>query len=264
MAAMGFRFRRSVKVAPGIRLNFSSSGVSTSIGPRGAKVTVGHGRVRQTVGIPGTGISYTESHRLHDTGGTPKPGGSGGLGALLIVGLILFAMAGVASGSDEGLVAVLVLLILLPFWIGYRSRRQAGDSLEARALAAMHAAKATLDRNQPWLHERWVRADAAQASGDHSEFPPWYFDAVTQPQLERVQDLHLQVHGGDLTKGAASDLIGLFAPVEEKDAEVCRFFHLEIPPEFSNETRGRMEAARLLADPAKAAAWQARGTTNAS
>lgn len=35
---MGFRFRKSFKVAPGIRLNVSKSGLSTSVGPRGAKV----------------------------------------------------------------------------------------------------------------------------------------------------------------------------------------------------------------------------------
>ena len=261
---MGFRFRRSVKIAPGVRLNFSKSGVSTSIGPRGAKVTIGHGRVRQTVGIPGTGISYTESHRVADHGQAPRPGGSGGLGALLIVGVILVALFGVASGSNEGLIAVLVLLILLPVWIGHRSRRQADASLEARALEAMHAAKAIVDDNQGWLHERWLRADAAQAGGDHREFPSWYFDPVTPPQLERIQGLHLQVHGGDLTKGAASDLIGLFEPVEEKDAEVCRFFHVEIPAQLRNETRGRMEATRLLADPANAAAWESRGTAKTS
>jgi hypothetical protein len=57
---MGFRFRRSVKIIPGVRINFSNSGVSTSVGVRGAHVTIGHGKVRETVGIPGTGLSYTE------------------------------------------------------------------------------------------------------------------------------------------------------------------------------------------------------------
>jgi len=63
---MGFRFRRSIKILPGIRLNLSRSGVSASVGVRGAHVTVGHGKVRETVGLPGTGISYT-----HVEGATP-------------------------------------------------------------------------------------------------------------------------------------------------------------------------------------------------
>lgn len=58
---MPFRFRRSFKVAPGVRLNVGKKGVSTSVGVRGAHVTVGHGKVRSTVGIPGTGLSYTTS-----------------------------------------------------------------------------------------------------------------------------------------------------------------------------------------------------------
>lgn len=49
-------FRKRVKIAPGINLNFSKSGVSTSFGPRGAKVTVGKNGVYMNTSIPGTGI----------------------------------------------------------------------------------------------------------------------------------------------------------------------------------------------------------------
>ena len=62
---MGFRFQRRVKILPGVSLNFSKSGVSTTVGPRGAKVTIGHGKVRETVGVPGTGISYTTTTPTH-------------------------------------------------------------------------------------------------------------------------------------------------------------------------------------------------------
>jgi Protein of unknown function (DUF4236) len=55
-----FRFRRSFKIAPGVRINLSKSGVSTSVGVRGAHVTLGHGKTRETVGIPGRG-SATQS-----------------------------------------------------------------------------------------------------------------------------------------------------------------------------------------------------------
>jgi hypothetical protein len=56
---MGFRFRRAIKILPGLRLNFGKRGVSTSIGVRGAHITVGHGQIRETVGLPGSGLSYT-------------------------------------------------------------------------------------------------------------------------------------------------------------------------------------------------------------
>ena len=52
---MGFRFQRRIKIAPGIRLNLSKSGVSTSIGGKGL---TWNSRGTVTTSIPGTGLSY--------------------------------------------------------------------------------------------------------------------------------------------------------------------------------------------------------------
>jgi hypothetical protein len=57
---MGFRFRRSIRLLPGLRLNLSGSGASVSVGPRGLKYTVGKNGTRITTGISGTGISWSE------------------------------------------------------------------------------------------------------------------------------------------------------------------------------------------------------------
>lgn len=54
-----WRLRKSVKLAPGIKLNLSKSGISTTLGKKGASVNVGKKGMRTTVGIPGTGISHT-------------------------------------------------------------------------------------------------------------------------------------------------------------------------------------------------------------
>jgi len=54
---MAFRFRRSVRLAPGLRLNFGKRGVSLSAGVRGASVTFGRHGTYGNVGIPGTGLS---------------------------------------------------------------------------------------------------------------------------------------------------------------------------------------------------------------
>lgn len=64
---MGVRFRRSIKLAPGLRLNFSGSGVSLSAGPRGASVNFGSRGTFVNTDIPGTGL-YSRS-RL---GGAPS------------------------------------------------------------------------------------------------------------------------------------------------------------------------------------------------
>ena len=61
---MGFRVRKSIKIMPGVRMTFSPSGVSTSIGVRGARVTRGaNGRITRTIGIPGSGVSHSSTIR---------------------------------------------------------------------------------------------------------------------------------------------------------------------------------------------------------
>lgn len=56
---MGFRFQKRIKIIPGVTVNLSKSGLSTSVGTTGARVTLGHGKTRTTVGLPGSGISHT-------------------------------------------------------------------------------------------------------------------------------------------------------------------------------------------------------------
>lgn len=65
---MGFRFRKSFKIAPGIRMNASTRGFGMSVGRRGASVSVGRRGVYGNVGIPGTGLSYRT--RLDSSGRT--------------------------------------------------------------------------------------------------------------------------------------------------------------------------------------------------
>lgn len=53
---MSWRFRRRVKLIPGVYLNFSKSGISTSVGFRGASINIGKHGTYLNSGIPGTGI----------------------------------------------------------------------------------------------------------------------------------------------------------------------------------------------------------------
>lgn len=65
---MGFKVRKSIKIAPGVRLNVSSKNVGLSAGVRGARVSVNtNGRTTRTVGIPGTGISHTSTSTSRKT-----------------------------------------------------------------------------------------------------------------------------------------------------------------------------------------------------
>lgn len=58
---MSFRFRKSFGVGP-FKTTISKSGVSTSFGVKGARVTKkADGKVQTTFSIPNTGLSYTTS-----------------------------------------------------------------------------------------------------------------------------------------------------------------------------------------------------------
>ena len=53
---MAWNFRKRIKIAPGIHLNLSKGGVSTSIGPKGAKISIGKNGTYLNTSIPGTGL----------------------------------------------------------------------------------------------------------------------------------------------------------------------------------------------------------------
>ena len=63
---MGFRFRRSARLGP-LRFNFSRGGLSSiSFGGRGASFNIPvnrNGGPRTTVGLPGTGLSWSVDHK---------------------------------------------------------------------------------------------------------------------------------------------------------------------------------------------------------
>ncbi|MFL5964505.1 MAG: DUF4236 domain-containing protein [Gaiellaceae bacterium] len=54
-----FRFRRTVKIAPGLRLNINKKSVGLSAGTGGVRYSINSsGRRTTSVGLPGTGLSY--------------------------------------------------------------------------------------------------------------------------------------------------------------------------------------------------------------
>jgi hypothetical protein len=89
---MGLRFRKSIKLFPGVRINLSKSGISTSIGKPGATVNLSERGARGTVGIPGTGLSYSERLTADADPSPARPASGMSFGALLgwaLLGLIV-------------------------------------------------------------------------------------------------------------------------------------------------------------------------------
>lgn len=58
---MALRFRKSIKLAPGVRMNLSGGGLSWTLGPRGATVGIGKRGTYLNSGIPGTGLSMRQA-----------------------------------------------------------------------------------------------------------------------------------------------------------------------------------------------------------
>src|SRR5947208_190121 len=71
---MGFRMRKSMKIAPGVRLNVSKRGVGASVGGKGARYSV-HSSGRRTTSV-GSGIVPGVYYQKSSSGGRPRGGPS--------------------------------------------------------------------------------------------------------------------------------------------------------------------------------------------
>ena len=141
-----FRFRKSLKLAPGVRLNIGKKSVGISAGPRGARHSISSsGRRTTSVGIPGSGLSYQTSHKgdnvesdAIDESGIPSPtrllARFVGWVALLVfvIGIFTGSPSGAGTIAGIGIVAYIALRLLRPLldpiilWVLLRGR--AGDA----------------------------------------------------------------------------------------------------------------------------------------
>ncbi len=98
---MGWRYRRSFKLMPGVRVNVGSKGVTSfSFGGRGVSVNVGKRGTKTTCSVPGTGISYQTKtlkarHRVSapiqvGSPGSPRSSPPFAIKALAVVGAVVF------------------------------------------------------------------------------------------------------------------------------------------------------------------------------
>lgn len=95
---MGLRFRKSIKIAPGLKLNINKKSIGLSAGVRGAHVSVNsNGTKTVSAGLPGTGVSYVKSFGKGKKGNAKK----GGLSNIFkYVGIIfMIALIAIAVGK---------------------------------------------------------------------------------------------------------------------------------------------------------------------
>ena len=90
---MSLRFRRSIRVAPGIRVNLGLHGAGLSVGPRGLHVGINRRGMYTSAGIPGTGI-YAVHHIRSSPEQHPNVAGnaSGFLAGILVGAVVVILM----------------------------------------------------------------------------------------------------------------------------------------------------------------------------
>lgn len=89
---MPLRFRRSIRLMPGVHLNLGLHGAGLSVGPRGLHVGVNRRGMYTSAGIPGTGL-----YAIHHIRSSAEQHSS---------------VAGSAMGCVAGVVVAVIILVL--------------------------------------------------------------------------------------------------------------------------------------------------------
>jgi len=151
--------------------------------------------------------------------------------------------------STTTFIAGIVVVIIVYFFLKKSSDKQI--SPKRNRLQASEAG----DDNFDWLREIWKKADQEQEERGLKTFPKWFYDEVTPRQIEKLESLEVNVKG-EVTKGKASDLIGLFYPIEEEDLAALNFF--KVQQKGMNQTKGCYKAKELLSVPENQSKWDNR------
>jgi hypothetical protein len=146
-----FRYRHSFRLAPGIRLNIGKHSLSTSLGGRGAHVTVGR-NTRATVSASGTGLSSTATaHQRSVNVITVVIWGAQLLGAAAMMALLFLWAAG---------------------WLPLQASAPAAEGGRAREAGDRHSADlADTDRRRPSMTSQTAAPSPANAGNPTKPAP---------------------------------------------------------------------------------------------
>lgn len=148
-----------------------------------------------------------------------------------------------------------VLLALIVWGVLYLFRRRPASPASDHALLPWESKDHDLvSAHLEWLRTEWEKEVSTSPPPRH-----WFSDPVTEPQLRLIKKIGIPTRGIRLTKGMASDLIGLYEPIEDEAREILKFF--KIPVKNLNQTTARHRVTELLSDAARRTQWAARPAT---
>jgi hypothetical protein len=176
---VGFRYRKSIKIARGVRVNLTGRGFSSfSFGGRGATLNMSGRGVRQTVSLPGSGLSYSSS----------RSGSSA-----ILIGALLTGLVALIVYSFRGNRAAQLALGLLVLGVGGVILEQSATkpTLTSPTAYSVTSSVATIGSSPPWLQPDSLTNSHKAA-------------IVTIPPMEILPPLTRSPTAGDLQETAVS------------------------------------------------------------
>ena len=148
---------------------------------------------------------------------------------ILILATLLINFAGLGAklliiGGVLSLSAIFTILIL-------KHNKKSGVNQNNAARSKV------IDDNIDWLRQRWDRIQAEKNSGVLKSVSNWYFDDATAQQLLQIEQLGFNLSNEKISKGQASDIIGLFEPAETKNMTILK--NHNVPLNGINQTKAR-------------------------
>lgn len=151
---MGWNYRKRVKIAPGVHVNLSKRGISTSFGPKGMKITTGPNGTYLNSCIPGTGLYKRQKIGGNQTSSrniTMNKSSNSDIGCFLvplIIGAVLVSSI-YANLAIWGIVIVVIIVAFTLWKMGkdpnkmdikkkFRNLSAGDTSIEASVLRAQY------------------------------------------------------------------------------------------------------------------------------
>lgn len=196
---MAWNFRRRKKIAPGVYINMSKKGISTTIGPKGASMTFGPNGTYLNTSIPGTGMY----NRRKISGNSMKNNTSTSynikqlnenvdnkIGCLVAMKILIYVVIGAIILSliiSEGYLldtpefifgSLIAISILFALYLGIKASTNSNKAKLAQA-------QAELQRQEQEEAERIAKEQAEEAERIAKQ--PNYFDIkITEEQFNEI------------------------------------------------------------------------------
>jgi len=155
---------------------------------------------------------------------------------LIVAGFVLWVLA--KSGSKKSKIAS-------------KATRMAAKSVTRKPAKQQESKQSPAQKKleqafSGWLRERWQLAENVEKTSDRSVIPDWFYHEITDRQKERLEGMGIELDLDDLSKGQASDIIGLMERPDLEHADMLKFFGHKLAGMSQTEARHRV--AMYMAD----------------